>query len=52
VLSERTNGSATRAFRLPQAVDAEAATARHEHGVLTLTLPKKNVAAQKRLAIN
>lgn len=52
VLSERTSGAATRAFRLPQAVDADAATARHEHGVLTLTLPKKNATAQKRLAIN
>lgn len=52
VLSERTNGAATRTFRLPHAVDAEAATARHEDGVLTLTLPKKNTAGQKRLAIN
>ena len=52
VLSERSDGSVSRAFRLSQAVDAELATARHEHGVLTLTLPKKNVAVQKRLAIN
>ena len=52
VLGERATGSQSRAFRLPQAVDAELATARHEHGVLTLTLPKKNVAVQKRLQIN
>ena len=52
VLSERADGSQSRAFRLSQAVDAELATARHEHGVLTLTLPKKNVAVQKRLEIN
>ena len=52
VLSERADGSLSRAFRLSQAVDAELATARHEHGVLTLTLPKKNVAVQKRLEIN
>ena len=52
VLSERVAGSLSRAFRLPQAVDAEQASARHEHGVLTLTLPKKNVATQKRLEIN
>ncbi len=52
VVTERANGSATRAFRLPQAVDADAASARHELGVLTLTLPKKNAAALKRLAIN
>ena len=52
VLSERVIGALTRNFRLPHAVDAEQASARHEHGVLTLTLPKKNVATQKRLAIN
>ena len=52
VLTERAEGSVSRAFRLSQAVDAELATARHEHGVLTLTLPKKNVAVQKRLEIN
>ena len=52
VLTERVAGSASRNFRLPQAVDAEQATAHHEHGVLTLTLPKKNATTQKRLAIN
>ena len=52
VLSERADGAVSRAFRLAHAVDAEQATARHEHGVLTLTLPKKNVAVQKRLEIN
>jgi len=52
VLSERAAGSLSRAFRLPLAVDAEQASARHEQGVLTLTLPKKNVATQKRLEIN
>lgn len=52
VLTERVNGAASRNFRLPQAVDAEQATAHHEHGVLTLTLPKKNATMQKRLAIN
>ncbi len=52
LLSERVEGALTRNFRLQNAVDAEHATAHHEHGVLTLTLPKKNVATQKRLAIN
>ncbi len=52
VLTERASGAVSRAFKLPQAVDAEQASARHEHGVLTLTLPKKNAAAQKRLTIN
>ena len=52
VLTERVNGAASRNFRLPQAVDSEQATAHQEHGVLTLTLPKKNATTQKRLAIN
>jgi len=52
VLSERVSGAVSRAFKLPQAVDAEQASAKHEHGVLTLTLPKKNAVAQKRLTIN
>ena len=52
VISERLTGVLTRAFKLPQSVDAEQAIAKHEHGVLTLTLPKKNVVAQKRLTIN
>ena len=52
VLTERVSGAVSRAFKLPQAVDAEQASAKHEHGVLTLTLPKKNATAQKRLTIN
>lgn len=51
-ISERATGALTRAFRLPQAIDADAALAVRELGVLTLTLPKKNAAAQKRLTIN
>jgi HSP20 family protein len=50
--NERVSGSATRNFRLPQAVDADAVNASHDLGVLTLTLPKKTVATQKRVAIN
>jgi HSP20 family molecular chaperone IbpA len=33
-------------------VNSDAASATHEHGVLTLTLPKASVALQKRIAIN
>ncbi len=51
-IAERTTGVLNRAFRLPQAIDADAAVAAHELGVLTLTLPKKNAASQKRLTIN
>jgi HSP20 family protein len=50
--SERVNGEASRTFRFPVALDSDAASATHELGVLTLTLPKKVVAAQKRLTIN
>ena len=48
---ERANGSATRSFRLPVAVDAAKSDARHVDGVLQLTLPKAAPAA-KRLTIN
>lgn len=51
-VSERAVGVGSRSFRLSQPVDADGASAVHEHGVLTLTLPKKNASAQKRLTIN
>src|SRR5213592_1470181 len=37
---ERSFGKASRAIRLPEAVDANAAQAKHVDGVLQLTLPK------------
>jgi HSP20 family protein len=37
---ERSFGKASRAIRLPEAVDANAAQAKHIDGVLQLTLPK------------
>jgi HSP20 family protein len=37
---ERTVGNVSRAIRLPESVDANAAQARHIDGVLQLTLPK------------
>ena len=37
---ERSYGKASRAIRLPEAVDANAAQAKHVDGVLELTLPK------------
>ena len=48
---ERASGTATRAIRLPSAVDATKAEARHVDGVLQLTLPKLAPVA-KRLTIN
>jgi len=38
--SERAYGSFTRAFQLPDTVDAEKIEAKYDSGVLTLTLPK------------
>jgi HSP20 family protein len=49
--SERYFGSAARSFSLAQDVDESAAQARYADGVLELTLPKKTVAASKRLVI-
>jgi HSP20 family protein len=48
---ERASGPASRAIRLPVAVDAAKADAKHVDGVLVLTLPKAAPAA-KRLTIN
>lgn len=49
--SERSHESYARAFELPQAVDAQAAEAKFENGVLTLTLPKKDAPKSTRLAV-
>lgn len=50
--SERYYGSVSRSFQLPQDVDAGAAKARYENGVLALTLPKKVQSSARRLAID
>ena len=50
--SERYYGSVSRSFQLPQEVDAGAARAKYENGVLNLTLPKKAQANARRLAID
>jgi HSP20 family protein len=50
--SERYYGSVSRSFQLPQEVDAGAARAKYENGVLVLTLPKKTQASSRRLAID
>jgi HSP20 family protein len=48
---ERSFGKASRAIRLPEAVDASAAQARHSDGVLQLTLPKIVKATSKQITI-
>lgn len=48
---ERTFGKAVRAIRLPEAVDANGAQARHVDGVLQLTLPKLVKTSAKQITI-
>lgn len=49
--SERRHESFARSFELPQAVNSDAAEAKFTDGVLTLTLPKKEAAKVRRLAV-
>ena len=50
--AERYYGKIQRAFVLGQEVDDATAQAKYNDGVLELTLPKKTVAAAKRLAVH
>jgi len=50
--AERYYGKVQRSFALGQEVDEATARARYTDGVLELTLPKKTVAAAKRLAVH
>jgi HSP20 family protein len=50
--AERYYGTIQRAFSLSQEVDEATAQAKYTDGVLELTLPKKAVAAAKRLAVH
>ena len=52
LLRERTYGKASRAIRLPEAVDANAAQAKQVDGVLQLTLPKVAKVNAKQITIN
>jgi len=52
LLAERYYGKIQRAFSLAQEVDEATAQAKYNDGVLELTLPKKTVAAAKRLAVH
>jgi HSP20 family protein len=51
VIAERSVRKYMRSFLLPTEVDESAAEARLEDGILTLTLPKKQAAAAKRLSV-
>jgi HSP20 family protein len=48
---ERSYGSFTRAFTLPEGVDAGLARADYKNGVLTLLVPKKPEAQPKKIAV-
>jgi len=50
--SERYFGKSARRFALPQELDSSKAAAKFIDGVLELTLPKKAVAAGRKLEIN
>jgi HSP20 family protein len=50
--SERYYGSVSRAFSLPQDVDATQAKAKCDNGVLSLTLPKKSNGGSQRIHID
>ncbi|AWN74838.1 Hsp20/alpha crystallin family protein [Legionella anisa] len=48
---ERTQGQFYRRFSLPQTADDSKITARYMHGVLEISIPKKEAAAEKKIAI-
>lgn len=48
---ERSYGKFQRAFSLPETVDAEKVEAAFDNGVLTITLPKKDVAKPRTIKV-
>jgi HSP20 family protein len=48
---ERTHGSFTRSFTLPDGADVDALRATLEHGVLSVTVPKKPEVQPKKIAV-
>lgn len=51
LMRERTYSRFSRAFSLPSSVKEDAATARLENGVLTITLPKAEIEDKHRIMI-
>lgn len=49
---ERRHGAFQRSFSLTTAIDSEKASAKFEHGVLTLTLPKAEAAKPKQIRVH
>ena len=51
VVRERRNGSYHRSLRLPETVDAEKIESGYRHGVLTITLPKREDKKAQRIEV-
>jgi HSP20 family protein len=49
--TERFYGAVARSFQLPQDIDQSKAKAKYDQGVLTLTLPKKQISGSQRLTV-
>jgi HSP20 family protein len=49
---ERSYGAFARSFMLPDTVDPEGVRADYTHGVLTITLPKKELAKPRAIKVN
>ena len=48
---ERQSGQFYRRFTLPDSADADKIEAKSEHGVLTITIPKQEVAVSRRIEV-
>ena len=51
LIKERSYSKFSRSFTLPEDVDSENLSAKVTNGVLTVTMPRKAIAAPKRIAI-
>jgi HSP20 family protein len=49
---ERSYGHFERAFALPETVDFDAVKAEYKNGVLTITIPKKEVAKPRQIKVS
>lgn len=49
---ERAHGAFYRRFSLPDTADSEQISATGDHGVLTITIPKKEKAMPRKIAVN
>ncbi len=49
---ERSYGTFTRSFALPNSIDSDRVSAEYKDGILTLTMPKKEEAKPKTIKIN